>query len=341
MRIRRTPALAASGAALLLLAACGNGDGDNGDANGDVDADVEVGDEDDYVTDLTFGTGGTAGVYYPLGGEYAQIFEDNIEGITVDAISTDASVYNIGQINQEDMQLGLAQSDTFISAVAGEGDFEGAEIDNVGWIAGLYPEAAHIVTVGDTGVESVEDLEGASIAVGAPGSGTRAVSDAILAAYGIEEGDYDAYEEEFADSQSLLQDGHIDASIFVVGTPTASLNEMAATSDVMLISLDQDVADQIAGDTYFDTYEIGSDAYDFLDEGVLTLSVSAAVLASTTQVSEDLAYDMTAAIFEHADQITLPQGDLISHDDALLGIGDGPLHPGAERYYEEHGVERP
>ena len=169
MRIRRTPALAASGAALLLLAACGNGDGDNGDANGDVDADVEVGDEDDYVTDLTFGTGGTAGVYYPLGGEYAQIFEDNIEGITVDAISTDASVYNIGQINQEDMQLGLAQSDTFISAVAGEGDFEGAEIDNVGWIAGLYPEAAHIVTVGDTGVESVEDLEGASIAVGAPG----------------------------------------------------------------------------------------------------------------------------------------------------------------------------
>lgn len=335
MSLRRTSAVAASAAALLVLAACGNGD--NG---ADPDDDVEVGDEGDFVTDLTFGTGGTAGVYYPLGGEYAQIFEDNIEGISVDSISTDASVYNIGQINQENMQLGLAQSDTFISAINGEGDFEGADIDNVGWIAGLYPEAAHIVTLGGAGIESVGDLEGANIAVGAPGSGTRAVSDAILAAYGIEEGDYDAYEEEFADSQSLLQDGHIDASIFVVGTPTGSLNEMAATSDVALLSVDQDIADQIADETYFDTYSIGADAYEFLDDDVLTLSVSAAVLASTTQVSEDLAYDLTAAIFEYADQITLAQGDLISHDDALLGIGDGPLHPGAERYYEEHGIER-
>src|SRR5690625_2697994 len=335
MSIRRTPVLAASAAALLILAACGN---DNGNDGGD--GDVEVGDESDFVTDLTFGTGGTAGVYYPLGGEYAQIFESNIDDITVDAISTDASVYNIGQINQEAMQLGLAQSDTFISAINAEDDFEGAEIDNVGWIAGLYPEAAHIVTVG-TGIESVEDLAGANIAVGAPGSGTRAVSDAILSAYGIEEGDYTAYEEEFDDSQSLLQDGNIDASIFVVGTPTGSLNEMAATSDVNLIGVDEDVAEQIANDTYFETYSIEPYSYEFLEEEVLTLSVSAAVLASTTQVSEDLAYEMTAAIFEYAGDITLPQGDLITHDDALLGIGDGPLHPGAERYYEEHGVEQP
>lgn len=338
MSMRRTSALAASAAALLVLAACGNG---NGDDDVDADADVEVGDESDFLTDLTFGTGGTAGVYYPLGGEYAQIFEDNIEDITVDAISTDASVYNIGQISQEDMQLGLAQSDTFVNAVQGTDDFEGADITNVGWVAGLYPEAAHIVTLGGTGIESVEDLEGANIAVGAPGSGTRAVSDAILAAYGIEEGDYEAYEEEFADSQSLLQDGHIDASIFVVGTPTASLNEMAATSDVTLLSVDQDIADQIAGETHFDAYSIGADAYEFLDSEVLTLSVSAALLASTTQVSEDVVYEMTAAIFDYADQITLPQGDLINIDDALLGMGDGPLHPGAQRYYEEHGVDLP
>lgn len=337
MSIRRTSMVAASAAALLVLAACGNDNGNGGNGDGDLD----VGDEGDFVTDLTFGTGGTAGVYYPLGGEYAQIFETNIEDITVDAISTDASVYNIGQISQESMQLGLAQSDTFISAINAEAEFEGADITNVGWIAGLYPEAAHIVTLAGTGIESVADLEGARVAVGAPGSGTRAVSDAILSAYGIEEGDYTAYEEEFDDSQSLLQDGNIDASIFVVGTPTGSLNEMAATSDVTLIGLDQDVADEIDADTYFESYTIETDSYEFLEEEVLTLSVSAAVLASTTQVSEDLAYELTAAIFEHAGQITLPQGDLISHEDALLGIGDGPLHPGAERYYEEHGVELP
>ncbi|MDR8018063.1 TAXI family TRAP transporter solute-binding subunit [Nesterenkonia aerolata] len=336
MGIRRTSAAAATAAAMVVLAACGNG---NGDAEGDED--LEIGEEDDFVTDLTFGTGGTAGVYYPLGGEYAQIFEDTIDDISVDAISTDASVFNIGQISQEEMQLGMAQSDTFITAINGEDDFEGADIDNVGWIAGLYPEAAHIVTMEGSGIESVEDLEGANIAVGAPGSGTRAVSDAILAAYGIEDGDYEAYEEEFDDSQSLLQDGNIDASIFVVGTPTGSLNEMAATSDVTLLGLDEDVASDIAGDTYFDEYTIESDNYDFLDDDVLTLSVSAAVLGSTTQISEDLAYDITAAIFDNAEDITLPQGELISHEDALLGIGDAPLHPGAERYYEEQDVELP
>ncbi|MDO5493644.1 MAG: TAXI family TRAP transporter solute-binding subunit [Nesterenkonia sp.] len=338
MGIRRTSAAAASAAAMVVLAACGNGNG-NGDAA--EDEDLEIGDEDDFVTDLTFGTGGTAGVYYPLGGEYAQIFEDNIDDISVDAISTDASVYNIGQISQESMQLGLAQSDTFITAINAEDDFEDAEIDNVGWIAGLYPEAAHIVTVEGSGIESMEDLEGANIAVGAPGSGTRAVSDAILAAYGIEEGDYDAYEEEFDDSQSLLQDGNIDASIFVVGTPTGSLNEMAATTDVTLLGLDEDVAADVADDTYFDEYTIEADAYDFLEDDVQTLSVSAAVLGSTTQISEDLAYEITAAIFEHSDDITLPQSDFISHEDALLGIGDAPLHPGAERYYEEQDVELP
>lgn len=330
MITRRTSIAAVSVAALVALAACGNG---NENGNG--------ADEEDFITDLTFGTGGTAGVYYPLGGEYAQIFEENIDDISVDAIATDASVYNIGQISQEDMQLGLAQSDTLISAIGGEDDFEGAEVDNVAWLAGLYPEAAHIVTTENSGIESVEDLEGQSIAVGAPGSGTRAVSDAILAAYDIEEGDYDAYEEEFDESMTLLQDGNIDASIFVVGTPNGGLSEAAATTDTTLVSLDGDVADDIAGDTYFDTYTIQSDAYDFLDEDVTTLSVSAAIVASTTQISEDLAYQLTEAVFEHADQITLPQGDLITHEDALLGIGDAPLHPGAEQYYEEQGVELP
>lgn len=330
MITRRTSIAAVSVAALVALAACGDG---NENGNG--------ADEEDFITDLTFGTGGTAGVYYPLGGEYAQIFEENIDDISVDAIATDASVYNIGQISQEDMQLGLAQSDTLISAIGGEDDFEGAEVDNVAWLAGLYPEAAHIVTTENSGIESVEDLEGQSIAVGAPGSGTRAVSDAILAAYDIEEGDYDAYEEEFDESMTLLQDGNIDASIFVVGTPNGGLSEAAATTDTTLVSLDGDVADDIAGDTYFDTYTIQSDAYDFLDEDVTTLSVSAAIVASTTQISEDLAYQLTEAVFENADQITLPQGDLITHEDALLGIGDAPLHPGAEQYYEEQGVELP
>lgn len=329
MRIgRRTFATLGPLAALGLLAACGSDDQGGGSG----------GDEGDFVTDLTFGTGGTGGVYYPLGGEYAAIYEDNIEGVTVNYTDSGASVENIGMIFQGEWQLGIVQSDTAQTAVTGTGEFEGAEVDNIGWIAALYPEAAHIVTLAGTGLENPADLKGKRIAVGDVGSGTRAVSDAILTAYGIEEGDYEPFEQDFSSSLDLLRDNNIDASVFVVGTPTGSLGDLAATNDVKLISMDQDKADQVAGESSFDVYTIEPDSYDFLEEPVLTLSVAATLIASTTQVSPELGYDLTAATFEHAEEITLPQGGLISHDYALSGQGDVPLHPGAEKYYEEQGL---
>ena len=323
---RRTFATLGPLAALGLLAACGN---DNGGGGG------EGGDEGDFVTDLTFGTGG---VYYPLGGEYAAIYEANIDDVTVTYTDSGASVENIGKIFQQEWQLGIVQSDTAASAVTGSGEFEGAQVDNLGWIAGLYPEAAHIVTLAGSGIESPADLAGKRIAVGDVGSGTRAVSDAILAAYDIGEGDYEPFEQDFSSSLDLLRDNNIDASVFVVGTPTGSLGDLAATNDVKLVSLDQDKADQVAGESLFDVYTIEPDSYDFLEEPVLTLSVAAALVASTSQVSPELGYEITKATFEHAETITLAQGGLITHDFALSGQGDVPLHPGAEKYYQEEGL---
>jgi TRAP transporter TAXI family solute receptor len=335
MTVKRTVAAAAAGLMMVALASCG-GNEDNGD--GGEGTEPAQGGEGDFVTELTFGTGGAAGTYYPLGSEYANIFEDNIEGVTVNAIETGASVENLGQIFQEQMQLGLTQNDTAIAAVNGEGDFEGAQVDNIGWMGKLYPEAAHIITIEGNGVESVEDLEGKRVAVGPPGSGTRAVSDAILAAHGIEEGDYEAFEEEFGDAQGLLQDGNLDASIFVIGTPSGALNELAATNDVALVSVEQSVADEIAADSNFEAYTLSADTYDFLEEDVTTLSVFAALVGSTTQISPELGYEITKAVYENAGDITLPQGDIITIEEALVGQGDVPLHPGAEQYFEEQGV---
>lgn len=339
MTVKRMMTAAAAGMMVIGLSACG-GDGGNGEGNGEGGDSTEpaTGAEGDFVTELTFGTGGAAGTYYPLGSEYANIIEDNVEGISVNAIETGASVENLGQIFQEQMQLGLTQNDTAIAAVNGEGDFEGAQVDNVGWMGKLYPEAAHVITLEGNGVESVEDLQGKRVAVGPPGSGTRAVSDAILSAHGIEEGDYEAFEEEFGDAQGLLQDGNLDASIFVIGTPSGALNELAATNEVKLVSIEDSMAEQIAGESNFETYTLNADIYDFLEEDVTTLSVFAALVGSTTQVSPDHGYEITKAVYENADQITLPQGDIISVEEALVGQGDVPLHPGAEQYFQEQGL---
>lgn len=342
MKRSRLVAGVAAASMLVTLAACGDDDdSNNGNGNGESTGDAaepETGDEGDFETSLTFGTGGAAGTYFPLGSEYANIYEDNIEGISVNAIETGASVENLGQIFQEEMQIGLTQNDTAIAAVTGRGDFEGAEVNNVGWIAKLYPEAAHVITLEGSGYESIADLEGQRIAVGPPGSGTRAVADALLSAYGIEEGDYTPFEEEFGDAQGLLQDGNLDASIFVIGTPSGALNELSATNDVKLLSVDQEIADELAADSDFEAYTLSADTYDFLDEDIVTVSVFAALVASTTQVSPEVAYELTRVTFENAGDITLAQGDLITLEEGLVGQGDVPLHPGAEQYYEEQGL---
>ncbi|WP_245991173.1 TAXI family TRAP transporter solute-binding subunit [Bogoriella caseilytica] len=353
----RVPIAISAAASMLVLAAC-NGDSepedpatddattdedtDDGDEDTDDDADDETDDgaaEGDFITNLTFASGGTAGTYYPLAGELSTIFADNTEA-TVDYVESGGSIDNLGRLLQGQAQLILTQNDTAANAVNGTlgDDLDGVEVDNVGWIANLYPEAMHIIVLDDSEYQSIEDLNGATIAVGDVGSGTRAISDAILEHYDI---DYTPEETDFGSSTEMLADGQIDATMFVVGVPVAGLVELTATRDARLISLDEGDAEDIADGGFYESYSISSDSYDFLDEDVTTISVFAALAASTTEVSEELAYEITAALFEYADQITVSAGENIDIDEALLGIGDIPLHPGAERYYDEQGIELP
>lgn len=339
MNIRRSAAAMTAVAAMTALAACGGDDngGDNGDED-EADSDVEVGSEDDFVTDLEFATGGTAGTYYPLGGELSDIFSENTEA-SVNYVESGGSADNLGRIFQEQSQLALTQNDTAANAFNGDlEDLDGQEINNFGWISNLYPEAMHIVVREDSDIESVEDLDGMTIAVGDVGSGTRAISDAILDFYDIE---YTPEETDFGASTEMLADGQIDATMFVVGVPVAGLTQVAATTDVELLSLDEGDVEEMADDEFYESYSISADTYDFLEEDVTTLSVFAALIASTTQVSEDLGYEITAQLFENADDITLDVGENIDTDEALFGIGDIPLHPGAERYFDEQGIDRP
>src|SRR5699024_1413475 len=109
----------------------------------------------------------------------------------------------------------------------------------------------------------------------------------------------------FGGSTAMRGDQQIDATIFVVGTPVAGLTQLAASTDVRLLELDDDVTSAIEESTGAESYDIPADAYDFLDEDVPTVSVFAALVASTDQVSEDTAYGLTKALFENTDDVTL------------------------------------
>lgn len=183
MTARRIITGLTTAAAMLALTACGGDNGNGGEAESA---------EENFTNDLVFATGGTAGVYYPFGGELATIYENEIDDISVNYVESGGSAENVGQIYQEEWQLGFADNGTANLAVQGElPGLEDETLDNIGWIGNLYPEALHIVVRDDSDYESVADLEGATIAVGDAGSGTRITSDAVLASYGLEESDYE------------------------------------------------------------------------------------------------------------------------------------------------------
>src|SRR5699024_4822065 len=319
----------------MILSACGDsGQGSSGGSD-------SSGDSAEPMTNLTMGTGSVGGVYYPLGGEMANLFTDNIdvEGFDVSSVESGASVENIAKVQSGDYQLGIAQNTTLINAVNQKGEFEGKTTDKVGVIGSLYPEALQVVTLESTGIESIEELKGKKVAIGPPGGATREAAELVLSAYGIEKGDYEAYEEGFGDAKSKLQNGTIDASFAVVGVPSSTTDELAnATGEVKFLDIEGDALQKVLDNSQYEAYTVEPGTYEWQEEPAETITAMALLLGSTEQVSEDLAYKMTKTLYEKSDEMTIEQASLITQDNAMTGVGELPLHPGTEKYFKEVGI---
>ncbi|MDC3414016.1 TAXI family TRAP transporter solute-binding subunit [Aquibacillus sp. 3ASR75-11] len=323
----------------MFLAACGGG---NSEGETDTDTGNDTGSEGEGASEgeeapefLSLLTGGTSGTYYPLGGEMASIITDET-GIQTDAISSNASADNIAALQAEEAELAFVQTDVTANAIEGINSFEGNPVDNVLAIGSLYPETIQIVTTKDSGIESVADLKGKTVSVGAPGSGTYVNAEQILSAYGITMDDIDAQNLDFGESTGGIQDGNIDAAFITSGTPTGAVEGLTATTDVSIVPIEQDKIDALVEQyPYYAKDTIKAGTYG-LEEDVTTVAVLA-MIAVTDSLSEDVVYDITKAIFENTDKITHAKGEYITTESALDGVGID-LHPGAEKYFKEVGV---
>ncbi len=316
-------------ALFLFLAACGGdnndsseGDGDGGDSSTDPDM-------------LQLATGGTSGTYYPLGGEMANIISKNTD-VSANAISSNASAENVISIENGDVDIAFVQTDVVAHAVEGINAFD-EPVEHVLALGSLYPETVQIVTTGDSGIESVEDLEGRTVSVGAPGSGTYINAEQILEVHGLTMDDIDAQNLDFGESTGGIQDGNIDAAFITAGTPTGAVEGLSATVDVAIVPFTQDKIDELV-DAYPyyapDTVEAGTYG---MEEDVETVAVLA-MLAVSDSLSEDLVYDITKALYENAEGMAHEKSSFITLDNALDGIGID-LHPGAQKYFDEEGIE--
>lgn len=311
----------------LALAGCGGGttekDADNAQPKVD-------------TTFINIATGGTAGTYYPLGGAIAEILNKNVEGVNATAESTGASVANINLLKEGNVQIAFVQNDITYYADKGEEMFKDQKVAGLKALATIYPETCQLITLKDNNITSVADLKGKKVAVGAAGSGVEANARQIMAAEGITYDDIDEQYLSFAEAANGLKDGNIDAGFITAGFPTAAIQDLAAQHDVVLIPVADATADKLIADYPFYTkIVIPAGTYQNQAEDVNTLAVKA-MLVVTDDMDDQLAYDITKAIYSNLDTLKAAHavGALIVPETAKEGMSV-PMHPGAEKYFNE------
>lgn len=291
---------------------------------------------------LSIATGGTGGVYYPYGGGLAELIDKYVDGYSAVAEVTGASVENMGLIARQDSDIALALADTVYGAYTGTGRFEGRRLSEIRALGSIYPNAVQIVTLADSGIDSLDDLRGKVVSVGAPGSGTEVSAATLLEANGITYDDIDERRLNFNETADALRDGDIDAGFWSVGPPTSSIINLATTRDIALVPLtEEEIANAREAQPVFVPYTLRAGIYEGIEEPVPTISTPN-VLVVNAAMDEDLAYQVTKTLFEKVEElIAIHPAANDTTVEFSLGSTPVPLHPGAIRYYEEIGAEIP
>jgi TRAP transporter TAXI family solute receptor len=285
---------------------------------------------------INIATGGTAGTYFPLGGAMAEILNSNIPGVNATAEATNASVANVNLLQGGSVQLAFIQNDISYYAAEGTEMFADNKVTGLQALATLYPETVQIITLDKSGINSVADMKGKRIAVGAAGSGVEANARQILAANGITYDDINVQYLSFAEAANGLKDGNIDAGFITAGFPTAAIQDIAAQHNVVLIPVDDATADKlIAQYPFYTKVTIPAGTYPKQEEDVQSVAVKA-MLVTTGEMDEQTAYDIVKAIYTNLDKLQAAHsvGELITVESAKDGISI-PMHPGAEKYFNE------
>jgi len=290
-------------------------------------------------TNMILATGGTSGTYYPYGGAMAQIFNSKIPNMNVTAQATGASVENCKLLGQNEAELAIVQNDMIDYAYNGIEAFEGSKIENIRGIATLYPEIVQIVASPDSGITSVKDMKGKKVSVGAPGSGVEANARQIFEASNLTYNDMNVSYLSFSESADAFKDKHIDAFFVTSGIPNAAIQDITAQNDIVMVSLPNDVIAALTQKyPFFVEYTIPAGTYKGQSSDVKTVAVMA-TLATNSQASEDVIYNITKALFENQAELAQAhaKGQELSLEKAVQGISI-PFHPGAEKYFKEKGV---
>lgn len=288
-------------------------------------------DGDDKPATFSFATGGTSGLYYPIGGAMASIWSEQLPHVNVRAEVTGGSVVNVIQVARQESEFGIAMADVVTDAYLGRGRFK--ERLPLRVLVNAYPNIVHIVTLRNSEINSVAELRGKRVSLGAAGSGTALAAENILTGLGVGLDEIAPAYLSFAETTSALKDGTISAGFIVGGLGISAVTELAVTRDMHIIELsDVELARLYAAYPAYSRYDIPADTYKGVDVQTKTLGIWSAVVVHES-MPENLAYQLTCTLFNHQNRlinVSPAARDMTAANlDKLAAV---PLHPGTERY---------
>ncbi|MBA8822340.1 C4-dicarboxylate ABC transporter [Ochrobactrum sp. P6BS-III] len=283
-------------------------------------------------------TGGTSGVYYPLGVAMEKIYS-SIPDVRPSVQATKASIENINLINSGRGEVAFTLGDSLRDAYEGnEAAGFKKKLTNLNTLAAIYPNYVQIVASKESGIKTLADLKGKRLSVGAPKSGTELNARTILEAAGLSYDDLGKIEYlPFAESVELMKNRQLDATLQSSGLGVASLRDLANSVDINVVEVPADVIEKIGAPYQVNT--IPANTYSGQDKDVVTASVINYLIVRP-DMDEELVYQMTKGLFENLDQLAAAHSSAkaIKLDKSTI-VSPVPIHPGALRYYKEKGIE--
>ena len=292
---------------------------------------------------ISVGTGGTGGVYYPMGGGLASVLSKYVSGMSATAEVTGGSVDNLNLIGTGKPYVGFSMADAAYDAIQGTGKFNNKKIELRNLLV-LYPNRMHVVTVESTGIKTMKDIKGKRISTGSPGSATEVMALRLLEAAGLEKGrDFQSERLSVAESVNAIKDKKIDAFFWVGGLPTASVTDLANSPGNKLVMIDNDAEVAAMNKKYGNLYYtdvIPKSMYSGMAKDN-KVSAVANMLVVSSAMPDDQAYKIVKAIFDNKKELVATHAEyenvLVKNQKAENS--SVPFHPGAIKYLREQGVK--
>jgi TRAP transporter TAXI family solute receptor len=282
-------------------------------------------------------TGGTAGTYFPIGGAMAELQNKYMKGVKATAEVTGASLENLRLIEKNEAQFAQISAPSVYMAYYGKEPFK-QPLRNILGVMAMHPSHLQVVVLKESGINSIEDLKGKTVNVGAPGGANFVYSWDMLHTYGFKDKEIKAVYLTFAEAVKAMKDGNIDCTIVVSSVPNPAVTDLSTTRNIKLLEVKEEMLDRLVKKLpYYVKTKIYAGSYRGLDKDIWSMTTMNEVICNKN-LEDQFVYDSLKLWFDHRDYL-IKVHPVVKYMTKELGPKVSiPLHPGAIKYFKEVGA---